>query len=260
MKMSFARFGTLSGLLFATALLTAQTVYAQSCGELSPIAADRPGTLGGPLIVPIGTQQFESGWAMVHMRGHSEHALGTTMLRVPVHCRAEVRVTFGGYAFDRSLPGNVGRGLLDGHAAVKVKLVQGHNMVPHLAVLAGTTVPLGGPYSHRRAEPEGDVSMMWNLPRGHTVTAYGGYSRRAADTKREWERNTGANWTIPLTSIIATYVDYCEVVMADERSRGLTGGLQLFPHDALQLDVFVGAPVRNVTHEVSIGAGIARRF
>jgi len=235
-------------------------VDAQGCTTTSTIVADRPGFLSGPSVLAKGSVQFESGWAMSRTSGNTAQTIGPSLLRIPLNCRAELRVASGGYVFDHAPSGASISGMADGYLGTKLRLVRGSGLRPHLAVFAGSSIPVGGAFSHGRAEPEGDVSALWDLPKGQWVLGYLGLASRVAGDGRENERIAGGTWGIPLGAKAGTFVEVAEFARHDTRSRFVTTGLQVFPFAALQVDGFVTVPVAHAGSNVAVGVGVARRW
>lgn len=251
------------GVIAATVMVCGmplQDAEAQHCAPSESIEADRPGELTGPSVVAKGSLQIESGWEVSRTSGNTAQAIGTSLFRVPVTCRAELRIAAGGYMFDHSPSGEAISGLADGYLGTKIRLMEGSGLRPHLAVIAGSSIPVGGEFSHRRAEPEGSLSASWELPYGQSILGFAGLASRVAGTSRESERIAGASWEIPLGEQAGTFVEVVEFSQRDERSRYISTGLRIFPSATLQVDGFVTVPPTHAGSDVAFGVGVARRW
>jgi hypothetical protein len=244
--------------VFSSAL--SHAVGAQDCAAPATIAADRPGFLVGPTVLAKGSVQIESGWTHTRQSASTDQTVGSTLLRIPVSCIAELRVATGGYLFDRAPSGVRTSGFADAYLGTKIHLATGSGLQPQLGLFAGSSIPVGGAFSHHRAEPETDLSALWNLPAGQSLLAYGGIASRVAGDDRETERVSGASWGVPLGGRAASFLEVAEFARHDARTRFVTTGLQLFPRTTLQVDGFVSIPLHHTGSDVAVGLGIARRW
>ncbi len=233
---------------------------AQQCAVPTTIVGDRPGFLTGPTVLAMGSVQIESGWAMARQSTSTVHAIGTMLLRLPVSCFAEVRFAAGGYMVSRAPSAATSSGMADAYAGTKIRIAKGSGIRPHLAMFAGTTVPVGGAFSHNGAEPDAALSALWDLPKGQSALAYTGLASRVGAIGRETERLSGVSWSVPLGTRAGTFVEASEFVRRNARTRYLTTGLQLFPHATLQLDGTVSVPLPRAGSDISFGLGVSRRW
>lgn len=254
-------YGSMLGPIVLLALLmTARDAGAQGCTPPGTIAADRPGNLTAPLVLPTGYAQVEVGSSATRSAGDVSQSVAATLVRVGLSCWAEFRVASGGWVRMHAAAGEVSSGLADAWIGTKLRLARGAGARPHLGLLVGSLVPVGGSISHQRAEPEADLSAMWELPRGQSALLFAGGASRWAGTGRVFERLSGASWSVPLGSSAASFVEYSEVVRPHTRSRYATTGLQVFPTAAIQLDGFLVVPLPRPRSDLGVGVGLSRRW
>lgn len=232
-------------------------LLAQHCARPSSIAADRPGNLFGPGIVPAGLVQLETGASAARAAGTSLTTVGATLLRVGVNCRTELRGAIGGWI--HQLGGGTGtRGLGDGWLGAKVRLHDEGAGWPQLAVLTGAVVPSNSAYSQRHLEPEANLAAAWSLPHGQSVLAFAGVAQRHT-THAVMQDVIGASWSVPMGPV-GSFLEYSQYHYTGSLSRNLASGLTLTPHGALQLDASLVVPFGPGSTGATLGVGLSRRW
>jgi hypothetical protein len=246
----------LSALLFAASPLTG--LRAQDCAVPSTIAADRPGNLTGPVILPRGHQQLEIGWSHARTGDDRTETVGASLLRVGVSCNAELRVGLSGWSYATSTTGPR-NGLGDAWLGTKLRLAQNAGLRPELSAITGALIPTHSTFSHREVEPELNLTAAWALPSSQGLLVFVGAAQRASDTDMVTEQLRGISWSRPVGRA-ATFLEYSEFSRPGSTSRMLGTGLTLFPHAAMQIDGSVLVPLPRAGADVIVGFGLSRRW
>lgn len=150
-------------------------------------------------------------------------------------------------------------GVADAWVGTKVRLRRGSGPTPHLALIAGSSVPTHTALSNQRAESELNLAAMWDLPRGQGVVAFTGLASRWAADRFVSERLSGATWAFPVGSL-ASFVEYSEFARPGAVNRFVATGLQFFPRATVQLDASVIMPVPRAGSDASFGFAFSRRW
>lgn len=233
-------------------------LYAQDCALPATIAADRPGNLTLPLVLPAGHAQLETGWSRSHSGDVRSQVIAATLLRFGLSCGTELRLASAGWlSVDGA--GAASRGLGDAWVGTKIRLLGGSGPRPHLALLSGLLLPTHTISSHQRTEPEVNLTAMWDLPNAQTAALFTGISSRWTGSAFVGERLSGASWAFPVGTL-ASFVEYSEFVRPRAASRYLATGLQFFPRASIQFDVFVTLPLPRPGSDAAFGFGLARRW
>lgn len=233
-------------------------VRAQACELPRIIAADRPGNLTLPLVLPARHVQVEAGWSSVRAGGVRARTVGATLLRAGISCGVEFRLASGGWVTMDGADAPV-RGVADAWLGSKVRLARGGGRRPHLALLSGVLVPTHTASSHHRAEPEANLTAMWDLAHAQSVALFTGAARRWTGSAFVVERLNGASWAFPVGSL-ASFLEYSEFVRPGSASRHVATGLQFFPRSSLQLDASLTLPVPRTGSDAAFGFGLSRRW
>jgi len=247
-------------LLLVLALLPSLSAVAlgQDCPATSTIAADRPGNLTGPNIVPRGFRQLEVGWSHARVGDDRSETVAATLLRVGVLCDAELRLALGGWSYATSAAGPR-TGLGDAWLGAKVRVAQATGWRPELALLGGALVPTHAEFSHHAVEPDVNLTAAWTLPGAQSLLAFAGAARRASGTVTAVEQLRGVSWSLPIGRAGA-FVEYSELRQPAGVTRTLGSGLTLYPHATMQLDASVLVPLPRRGADAMLGVGLSRRW
>lgn len=231
---------------------------AQDCPAPATIAADRPGNLTAPFVLPAGRTQVEAGWARTRSGDVDAQTIASTLVRVGLSCWAELRLASGGWTRQAG-PGPVTAAIADAWVGTKLRLQRGGGARPHLGLFLGTLVPTHSIFSHRSVEPEASLSALWELPHGQSLLAFGGLASRANGDARVGERLSGISWGFPIGAL-ASFVEYSEFARPGATARYLGTGVQFFPRATVQLDASLLVPVPRPGSDLAIGLGLSRRW
>lgn len=167
MKLYSVMLVVLFSLVAGTAL--AQPGPGASDKEVPPLDADRPDQTEASTVVPKGTVQVEMGWSRNYNDDNgvetTSDASSSTLVRIGVHDRFELRLGFGGYIFEEVEIGGVkmkDAGAGDIEVGTKVAICEEDGMRPETAILASLSLPTGAVTSNR-PDPSARISCS------HTV-------------------------------------------------------------------------------------------
>lgn len=231
---------------------------AEGCELPATIAADRPGNLTMPLVLPVRHLQVEAGWSSARAGDVRARTVGATLLRAGISCGVELRLASGGWVSVDGA-GAPARGVADAWLGSKVRLARGRGRRPHVALLTGVLVPTHTASSHHRAEPEANLTSMWELPHAQSAALFTGAARRWTGTDFVVERLNGASWGFPIGSL-ASFLEYSEFLRPGSANRYVATGLQFFPRASVQLDASVTLPVPRSGADAAFGFGLSRRW
>lgn len=243
------------------------------------IITDRPDQTESPNVVGTGELQIETGFLYADGGDPRSLALPTTLFRVGVTRRFELRFDFGGiekdFASDEA-------GLSDFGFGGKVRLWDEKGWIPEAALLFGTIVPIGVEgFSSERFEPDFRFSFA------HTITDRVGIGYNlgvAWETSEEVvssqlytlytgreriDRDTGAGLVYTLTSgigltdTLGMFIEvFGDVPLSVDHgpAHSLDGGFTWAPLANLQFDVSAGLGLSGAADDWFAGAGVSIRF
>ena len=153
----------------ALAGLLALSLPASAAEE--PLVTDRPDQTESAEVVPKGTLQLEAGWTFTRddegAAWLEQHEIPQTLLRVGVSRRIELRFGWDGYATSEieSPAGRVDHdGVGDASLGLKALLRPATGREPQIALLAGTTLPVGDDeVTSDEADPELRLALAHDL-------------------------------------------------------------------------------------------------
>lgn len=261
----------LVALPFAAALLA---LFGAPAGA-QELVTDRPDQTESALTVPAGAWQIESGWTFIsNDEGRVEvevHEAPGTLLRVGLAERWELRLGWGGVArVETSFGGRSfdADGTLDGELGAKVVLHEADGSFPQLALLFGTSLPVGEEgFGSERFDPSFRLSLAHDLGEEWSI----GYNLGAA-----WESEPGADGEIDTLSHALYTVAvgrglgerwgvFFEAYGELGGSRGgapsnaVDAGLTYLVHPRLQLDAAAGVGLSDAADDFFVGLGVSYR-
>jgi len=156
----------MNGLTFTFAVgagLVAASAMGDDGGKIDPISTDRPSFSDGPVIVPVGHFQVESGFTRTSFPGGTSNTFPEVLARLALSSRFEIRLINFTYQ-----AGNAPTGFQDPAIGFKYQLLGGRNSV---ALVGLSTAPLGSPALRtNRSQPTGKVAWEYAA---HAATTFG---------------------------------------------------------------------------------------
>ncbi len=262
--------------VFLAILLTPALVGAQ---EVEGIVTDRPDQTESPVVVGLGQLQIETGFLYTDGDDSRALALPTTLFRVGVAKRLELRFELGGLEKDLVARED---GLTDIGVGGKIRLWDEKGWLPEAALLFGTTVPIGEEgFSSERFDPDFrfsfahtvndrvgigyNLGMAWET--SEEVTSSRLYTLYTG--KERVDRDTGALFVYTLTSGIGLteklgmFVEVFGDVPFNTDSgpaHYFDGGFTWAPLANLQFDLSAGVGLSEAADDWFAGAGVSFRF
>jgi hypothetical protein len=243
------------------------------------IVTDRPDQTESPVVLQPGQLQIETGFLYSASEDARSLTLPTTLFRVGVVKRLELRVELGGVENDFF---NDETGLGDLGIGGKVRLWDEKGWIPEAALLFGTSVPMGEEgFSSERFDPDFRFSFA------HTLTDRVGLGYNLGMTwetreevtssrlftlltERETiDRDTGAffNYTlttgIGLTDRLGMFLEvFGDIAINADASPAhyFDGGFTWAPRPNLQFDLSGGIGLSEAADDYFVSAGVSVRF
>lgn len=238
------------------------------------LVTDRPDQTESAEVVPVGAWQIESGWTYsvdeedeVEVRSHEAPG---TLLRLGLVERWELRFGWQGLARTKA-DGRGGsvtdEGALDAELGAKVVLHVADAGGPQLALLFGTSVPVGEEgFSSERFDPSFRFNLAHDLRDGWSI-GYNLGAEWATEMSGE-DRSTLSRWIYTVAAgrglgerwgvFLEAYGDLGGS-QGGPPAHGLDGGLTYLVHPRLQLDVAAGVGLSEAAGDYFVGVGISYR-
>lgn len=255
--------------------LMAPLVLAQDESEPPPpISADRPGAGNGTSLVGVGFVQLETGWdrATFDAPGGDlvADAYGNTLLRTGLTDQFELRMAWRGYQrIETGLadPNDERSGIGDLNAGVRMKLRDGRNGGPAIAMDVTTSIPAGDDeVSSDRYDPGINFSLDQGLGNYLGLNVNAGASWFEQEGVQETSRVSNGFYSVSLGfSLGGGFGGYLEYFGEEPLSaqgsgnQAFDGGFTWTPANHWQLDIFYGQDADN-SEDTFMGAGVAVRF
>lgn len=240
---------------------------APAAREAEPLVADRPDFTESTASVAPGRFQVESGYTLSRGGGTDTHAVGEVLVRVGLAPPLELRVAPGSYTvLDR--PAGSDAGLSNPALGAKATLLRpgpgARAAVPAVAVLAGTSLPVGAEaVSPDGAEPEAGVALGWELGGRLSLGANLRHGRPVSDGERFGRTVATGALGLEATERLGAYVEVY-TLRPDAPGSGpadvLNGGLTLRLGPDAQLDARVGGALGRTGPDLVLGAGFSWRY
>ena len=236
------------------------------------MVTDRPDQTESAEVVPKGTFQLEAGWTITRDDGDvglETQEVPQTLLRIGLSRRVELRVEWGGYVSteEESASGLTAvDGASDGAVGVKVLLRPGEGRRPQIALLVGTSLPVGAEtLTSDAADPDlrlllaHDLSDRLSL--GHNV----GVARESEPSGSSTDLASATlSLGIGITDRVAAFVELFgdEPLDRDDREGSLSfdAGFTWLLSDTLQLDLAGGVGIDGVAADWFVGVGVSWRW
>lgn len=241
--------------------------------EPPPLVTDRPDQTESAVVVPRGLVQLEVGGLVttpstVPAGPTRVVTVGTSLLRLGVAPRIELRVGFGGWQHVAADGAPDVRGVSDLEAGAKVALADGDGFRPAIALLGGVTLPTGHEaFRAAGLDPEIRISVAHELPAGFGL----GYNLGAS-----WTTETGTSggetlepdllYTLTvgraLTSRVGAFLEgFGNLAVRTDRAtwHALDGGATVALRPNLQLDLAAGVGLGAAPDAWFVGLGMSLR-
>jgi hypothetical protein len=228
-----------------------------------PITTDRPSFSDGPLIVPKGRGNLETGYTSFEAAGVRTQTLPEIILRLPLADRLELRLvnlTYGAV----SGQGNDLSGLLDPQIGFKLKLRDGvAGRRPDLALIAVTTLPVGSD-DFRVGDSQPTVKLAWYY-QATGVDGFGGNLNAGflGPDRGFTQYAASLYWSRTLNAKTGTFLEvYRLMPVADGGPDAdfVDAGVTYLLNSATQLDFRIGTGFDRRRDGAFVGAGISYRF
>jgi hypothetical protein len=260
----------------AAVVLAVSTV--QPAGqELEPLVTDRPDATESASIVQPGLGQVEAGWGHATDRSSGSEATlnvaPATLFRIGLVKSVELRLGFGGYAFQRTQPGGGATTEQDGFAdtsvGVKVGWFPEKGARPEMAVLAEFLLPTGHDdlTDSDRIDPEIRIACAHTLSGRLSLAYNAGVVWSSSDQIGGTDTLSSFLWSVSLgigaTQRLGFFVEaFGESALSARRLPGnsIDGGLTWLLQPNLQLDAHAGVGVSEDAADRFGGLGISWRF
>lgn len=270
-----SRAAATSSLLLA-ATLAALPVSAQEPPEL---VTDRPDQTESAVTVPPGFVQLEAGVDHAEAGGDADAestAVGSSLLRVGLAERVELRLGWGGWAREEA-GGESVDGVSDGEVGLKVGLWEERGARPQAAFLAGVSVPAGERgFSTERWDPAMRLSFAHDLGRGvglgynlgmawssEELPGGGpGAERREAVSRLEYTVALGFGLSERMGAFVELFGDAPVDAPpgSDGPAHAADAGVTWLLTPSLQLDVAAGAGLSDAAPDFLATAGVSIRW
>lgn len=257
-------------LLAAAGTTAATTVPATIPGAAvaseEPFTADRPGFTFGPMLLPRGHQQVETGYSYARAGSERDHAVGEVLLRAGLASAVEMRLALNSYEF-ASTPDGRTSGLDDAFVATKLRLLnagEGLSLRPQTALIVGTSLPVGSrAFGRHRSEPDALLTAAWATPLATALTVnLGAASRDAGGGTRVGEYRYGASFAFPIAAHVGSYLEYTSARTGAHGpdQRYLNTGIAVVPGHVAQIDAWTAVGLHRGAPDYRMGLGLVRRW
>lgn len=236
------------------------------------MVTDRPDQTESAEVVPKGTFQLEAGWTFT--RDEDDVRLETqevpqTLLRIGLSRRVELRLEWGGYVSseEESVSGlSTVDGASDGAVGVKVLLWPGEGRRPQIAVLVGTSLPVGAEtLTSDAADPDVRLLVAHDLSDRLSLGYNLGVVRASKPSGSSSQLATATlALGIGLADRVAAFVELFGDEPLDrddgEGSLSFDAGFTWLLSDTLQLDLAGGVGIDGAVADWFVGVGVSWRW
>ncbi len=271
--MSYSRPGRSCLVIFALLAAFAVPAAADPPGDLVP---DRPDQTESSVVVPRGWVQLEVGWSFTRDDSGGVRLdvqeVPASLLRVGLSEKVELRLGWAGLVDAEARAGRFeisDDGAGDAELGVKVHLAEERGGRPEVALLAGTSVPVGDDaFTSDRFDPNLRLAFSHTLSErvglGYNVGL--GFATELGD---DGERHTlsTALYTVALGfglsdkwgAFVELYGDLPASASGDA-AHALDGGFTYLVRDHLQLDLAGGVGLSDAADDWFVGLGLSVRW
>lgn len=246
------------------ALVAAQGACASVGAERPAIAADRPGFATSAEVAPLGTAQVNIGYSR-HSDSHgTSHAIGETLVRLPIAKRVELRFQGNSYVV-HEVAGHRESGQQDVAVGAKLGLVQSHHpgFVPSVAAVVTTSLPTGSAhFGSRSAVPEARLALGWLLGHGAAIHANGAYSSVEDHGHRTGHYAASATLAKEWGGRLGTFGEYVgkRAEGHHETHHAAAAGVTYRPSHDVQVDLWSETSVGGHERERVFGLGFSHQW
>jgi len=263
-----------SALLVLTLAFSVPGARAEEPPEL---VTDRPDQTESATVVPQGTLQLEMGWLASRDtdRGRTTETRERpgTLLRFGLARRVELRVGWDG-ALDEEREVAARRveevsGVGDAEIGAKIHLMPERGARPEMALLAGTSVPIGDDeLTSDRLDPSFRLSLAHTLSEriglGYNLgmtwaSELDGSGRRVTHSFFNYTAAVGFSLSPRWGTFVEVFGDL-PVEAPGGAGHALDGGFTFLVRDNLQLDVFAGVGLSREAADELLGFGLSLRL
>jgi hypothetical protein len=227
----------------------------------SPLVTDRPDFTESASAVAPGHVQLETGYTFTHVDDVGEHTLGELLFRIGLSDRIEGRIGLNSIAW---VDDGDEAGIEDPSLGLKAVLATARDGRPAVAILVGSTVPIGdNDIGEDDWQPGITGAFAWDLSDRFGLGANVGYTYASEDDERFDQGSASLALGIGLTERTGAYVEAFTIFPAGDDTDDdvtLNGGITYLVHDSFQLDARVGAGLTDDAPDVFVGFGVARRW
>jgi len=244
--------------------------------EVAELITDRPDQTESSVVVPRGSVQLELGWTMTQdqengVRFESNEAPGT-LLRIGLSDWVELRIGWVGLVNREVRVGGStfsADGAGDGELAAKIYLRPERGSAPEVALLVGTSVPVGDDqFTSDRYDPS--IRLLFSHSLGdHLDLGYNLGLAWGTDFGDENERSTLSSYLytialgIGLSERLGAFVEFFGEIPASASggpAHSFDGGLTYLVRDNLQLDLAAGLGLSDAADDWFVGLGVTVRL
>ena len=231
------------------------------------MVTDRPDFTESPLTVAPGTFQFEMGYTFSQVGEQDEHDFGELLIRLGILPWLEGRMAFNSFVLLRQ-PGDDREGVEDFTAAVKARLLTpgegSSGAVPHMALLLGAELPIGGDdVGTDVVVPGVKLAAAWSLGARAALSSNVGWARPSDDRGRYNVGVASLSLGLSLSGRLSAYTEWFGL-FPGERDGGsehyLNGGLTFLLSPNVQLDWRIGGGLQDPDPNWFTGLGLSFRL
>lgn len=245
--------------LFALVVLSAGPLFAQVTSP--PLVTDRPDFTESASAVAPGHLQLEAGYTFTHSDDVDEHTLGELLFRIGLWDGIEGRIGVNSIAW---VDDGDEAGIEDPSLGLKAVLATAQGGRPAIAILIGSTVPIGDDdIGEDDWQPGVTGAFAWDLSDRLGLGVNVGYTYASEDDERFDQGSASLALGIGLTERTGAYVEAFTIFPAGDSTGDdvtLDGGVTYLVHDSFQLDARVGVGLTDDAPDVFVGFGVARRW
>jgi hypothetical protein len=244
------------GLLGAALLMAPVTARGQDAAEL---VSDRPDFTESAVAVAPGRVQLEAGVTTTRDEGESARELGEVLVRVGMTEGLELRLGLGSWVDAGEAEGWDG-----GSLGLKAQLLESWGRRPALAVLIGTSTPLGDEeVADESWQPEAKLALGWELGEALELGVNAGYARPGEGETRfdqaQWSAALGWGATERLGFFLEAF-GFDQEAPEGEATSYLDAGATWLVGPDLQLDVRFGRGLNDEAADWFAGTGVVARW
>lgn len=245
--------------LLALIVLSAGPLSAQVTPP--PLITDRPDFTESASAVAPGHVQLEAGYTFTHIDDVDEHTLGELLFRIGLWDRFEGRIGVNSIAWVND---GDETGIEDPSLGVKAELVTAQGGRPAIAILIGSTVPIGDDdIGEDDWQPGVTGAFAWDLSDRLGLGVNVGYTYASEDDERFDQGSASVALGVGITERTGAYVETFTIFPAGDDTDDdvtLNGGITYLVNNSFQLDARVGAGLTDDAPDVFVGFGVARRW